>query len=222
MNSKIIAAIIVGALVIGGGAFFLLGGDSDDAGTSDASTSQGDNELGLDTQSLEGNFVITASGMQTGVALSVEFKIDENGNYSSEFESDNEIAQIRFVDGVTYVYDAAGDAWYSYPEGSTAAPSLDPSSFGLNDDEIAELSQNSTLEELGEEDCTAGTCRVWRDVDTVEGETSIVKIDKETNRLSEVIVTGNDNDDELTIIYTYPDDITIEVPDNATPFESGL
>ncbi len=227
MNNKVLGIVVAVLVLLGAGAFFVLGGDDDNGNNDSSQTSDDqngdagniDNALGLDTAALDGPFQLTVSGTQDGEAINVGFLVDGNGNYSSEVTSGGQTAGIIYLDGVTYLQDPTSGEWLSYPADSQSAPSFDPSEFALSDSDVNELTTESTIEDLGEQPCSTGTCRVWREAPGLENETALVKIDTATNRLVEVEVTNNDTDEVTSIMYSYPGEVTIEAPEGATPFE---
>lgn len=221
MNTKVIGIVVAGLILVGAGAFVLTSGDDDASSETTASEESTANSLGIDTEALEGDFELSVEGVDNGQPISVLFRVDDDGNYSADVTNAGETASVVFVGGITYLRNPGTDQWVSYPVDSVAAPSFDPGEFALDNDEVDELTNESDIEDLGEQACETGTCRVWRENPDEDGdnETAIIKIDTQTSRLVSVEVTNNDTQEVSTISYSYPGDIVIEAPEGAIPLD---
>lgn len=226
MNTKIVG--LIAAIILAGGAvFFFVSGDEDtNTASTDSSeqesntnTSDGSNNLlDIDTAALTGAYRLEISSTGGEDSLSGTFDVDGNGNVSTLITTNGQKSAYIYLDGVTYVQNPQDQSWISYPSGSAAAPSFNVDDLALSDDDINEISSDTTIEELGEQPCVTGTCRVYRDVDAEENQTAVVKIDVATKRLVEVVVTDNTTNEVTTIVYSYPNDISIKAPEGAVEF----
>ena len=227
MNSKLIG-LVVGVVLIAGGVFFALSGDDSDSANSNTnqtaetvpgSESAATNQLGINTVALEGAYQLDISGTEDGEELSGTILLDGNGNFSTEVTTEGQTVGFVLLDGVTYVQNPADQSWVSYPADSAAAPSLDVEDLSISDEDLEEINSDTTIEDLGEQECSLGTCRVYQDVDSEDNETAIVKVEVGTGRLAEIVITDNESGDENRITYSYPENVNIVAPEGATEFD---
>jgi hypothetical protein len=229
MNTKVIG-LLVAILLVAGGVFFFVSGD-DDSSTANNDSSQQDNNsdsamtpntdnfLGLNTAALQGAYQLMVTSNEDGQDLEGTFLLDGNGNVSTMVTVDGQSSGLISLDGVTYFQNPESGEWFFYPAGSASAPTFDLDDLAISNDDIDEISNDSTVEDLGEMPCSLGTCRVWSSVDPVDDETSVVKVQKDTGLLSDVELTNNATGEVTTIMYQYPGDVSITAPEGATEFE---
>lgn len=192
----ILAAIVVGYLLIGG--------------------KDSNPELAIDTAALENSYRLEFDGVEDGENISGTFDIDKDGNVSANVSGAGQEIGYISLDGVTYFQNPEDGQWYYYSSDSSASQAFDVSDFSISEEDIAEITDDETVVYIGEQECTAGKCNVWQDTDESTDETTAVKIEVGTNRLSDVSITNNKTGEVNTITYTYPDNISIVAPEGAT------
>lgn len=227
MNIKLLG-LIAAVIAVAGGALFWVGQDEstgeDSANTDTVQQEDADNPLSSDnflninTAALNGAYRLLVTSNDGGVSLNGTFELDGNGNVSTVVTQDGQQSGFIILDDVTYIQNPEDGSWIFYPAGAQAAPSIDVNDLALSDDDINEINNDSSVEDLGEQPCAAGTCRVYRDIDEEQNETALVKIDVSNNRLSEVELTNNTTGEVTMITYEYPGEIIITAPEGATEF----
>ena len=226
MNNKIIGIVLAGLIIGGGVLFTVMGGDDDTASNNQSSEQAADasdnsataNILNIDTAALTGSYRLNISSNDGGQQLEGVFELDGNGNIRTDITVDGQRSGFVQIDGNTYVQNPEDGSWVLYPANSPAAPSVNIDELALSNEDINEITDDTTIEELGEQPCDAGTCRVYRDTDETTMEVALIKIDVATNRISEVELSVEETGTKTTLIYTYPDDISIVAPEGATEF----
>jgi len=223
MKKNVIILIAV-LLAIAGGAAALLTSKSDEPTTDNSSSTQvapeqkkdANNPLGIDTKSAtEGPYTIHTTITTQGETNNATVYVDRAGNIKSVIEAAGQTSEfISIGDSVYSKTEATG--WIKFPNKETASP--DSLNSGLSGDDISRYN-DSNIEDLGTGDCTAGTCRIYTTTDPASAtETATIKVDTETNRISDVEITSAGG--EVTVLsYDYSEGADITAPTDFTEFD---
>ncbi len=225
-NLKIIIIVIVLG-VLGGGGFLLLNNSESDTDTQNLSnnssatangTADTANPFGLDVSSLAGAYRITVVSNENGAKTTAVVDKDDQGNSRITSDGSGNSVTILIVDGSTYLQNDNG-GWTKFPAGNST-PNVSSTSRGFSAQDIKDLETQATIVSQGTGSCTAGSCRIFQSTDNGSGEVVILKVDMQTNRLSDMTITSSSGS-TTTVTYDFTTPIEITAPEGAVEFGTG-
>ena len=224
MKNKTLILSLIAVLVVGGGALAFLSmnkDDSKDTNTSQTSDSASqnrsttgletsDNPLGIDLEAQKGPYRMSIeSTSEAGEVSILIFDVDKDGDMKTTVASGADQVAMIFTDNILYTQNPEDGSWIKLSTGST-----DALEGALTQDDIAEFKNNNFVK-TGTAACTAGICDVYEGTDEASGEKQIAKIDRKTNRISDIESTIDGR--KSTFSFDYSIDISdITAPEGAT------
>lgn len=204
---KKLVPIVIAVVAVAGVTGFFLTKDSSDStsGTKKSTSSSAFDAVATAGQS----FRLTISnegtdGKKTRAVMEADAK---TGAVRYKATGTDEAMSFVYTKDAYYMC-LAEDNCYKYALGQGSGAAFDPSSYQYDESKLSSFKTSSTA--LGEEDCPAGRCDVWKI--TTNGTDAKVYIDTKTKRVSQVVSTVNGNISTAAYEYT---DVTVAIPANA-------
>lgn len=228
MNKNLIALVVLAIVTISG---LLIVTNSDDTkkdkNTNTASSEQAnvssdnlvsaDNPLGLDASEIVGPYRVNIETTDAdGTSSSGYIEFDADGNTKTSITTDGQENTIIVYEGTTYAKNPETDSWIQYPQSNNESNDSDELNVGLSQEDVDAINDTDIVDK-GTGSCSAGTCRIYESTDPENGDTSVIKVDQATNRLSDVEVTSTDGEISK-ISYDYNADVNLSAPEDAIEF----
>lgn len=217
-NKQILTAVIVVGLLAGVFLAFFSANEQDE--TVNQQASEEELEQGSQTEEAalfnplpmdEVGFRATLTG--TSNEGPVDAIMEYDGEGSSRFESTQNGQVMEFIITPTAAYSCENSNCVMFDTTTDNMSFFNPEDYTYGDGDYATFRDEAVY--LGREDCPAGTCHAWEVED--EDTTSLIYIETQTTRISQVVSSGPDGD--ITVTYEY-EDITITPPENAQALPS--
>jgi hypothetical protein len=224
MSNKMKMALVLILILLVGGYFVVSGDDematpteNNESSVMNDENSNTDNPLGINIASLTGAYKVTVVTKDAdGKTTTAEVLADGSGNTQINTMSGEMSYSIISIDGDTYSQDPSSGLWLKFPSSTNMGDSPSAESYGFSDKDIEDLRNDTSLESLGKQSCSSGTCRVYKNTGT-NGDVTLVKVDDKTNRITEVMSTSADGS-TTAITYQYDSNIKITAPEKFSEF----